>query len=450
MVTLVRALQWRPRTPFYYGWLVIGMATLAGVVSTGTSQDVMGGIQDFITDETKWTRSTIALAVTIGSWSSALITPFIGRLADRYGARWLLPIGAIIAGSTFLALSEANSIWPFYLAYIPCRGVGNSVLMGVVPRTTAVNFFQRKRNIALALTSMARPIGVAAIIRLFSVVSVRDSWRAGYRYLGFLSLFLVVPLVVIMRRRPEDIGLLPDGAQRQGTIQTRAGEPERGPGTAERNRRVGPAGEDVEFSWTAGEAMRTRAFWLIAIASMLSPLCAAGVFFTLVPYLHEEVGISTVQAAGVLIIASLMGLTNLLWGYLADKLTPRWCLSGALVITAVAILYLLMVDSLSEAYLFGVLFGLFYGISGTLENMMLAQYYGRASFGSIAGMLAPLQTGALGLSPTVATLARDVSGSYNGVYIAAGALLFLAAILIFFVRRPPLPARLSAVSSASA
>ena len=252
MVTLARALEWRVKTPFYYGWVILGMAALGTFVGSGTSQDVMGGIQGFIHDDMGWSRREIALAASAGTWCAGAMAPFIGRLADRYGARWLLPIGAIIAGVSFLVLSEVHSLWQFYLFYIPGRAVANSVLMGVVPRTAAVNFFRRKRNTALALTAMSRPAGVAANIRIFSAIAGTYGWRGGYRTLALMTLSLVLPLMVLMRRRPEDMGLLPDGAKPREIAPQGQEEVGQGSVPGEANRETSSAGAETEFSWTVG------------------------------------------------------------------------------------------------------------------------------------------------------------------------------------------------------
>ena len=191
----------------------MGMAALATFTCTGITQVVLGGIQDFIFEDTGWSRSTIALAVTLGTWTSGLLSPLIGRLADKHGPRVLMPVATVCMAISFFSLSRVSQVWHFYAAYIFGRGLGNPILIGVVPRTVAVNFFRKRRNLALALNSLNRPIGSAINIQLIAVIAASLSWRAAYQYMGALSLAMVLPLIVIMRRQPEDIGMLPDGAE---------------------------------------------------------------------------------------------------------------------------------------------------------------------------------------------------------------------------------------------
>ena len=429
---LVAVLNWRPKTPVYYGWVILAMGALGTFVATGVSQVVLGGIQGFILDDMGWKRSTLALGVTIGTWSSGLMAPVVGKLTDRYGPRWLMPIGLIAAGVALLSLSGISALWQFYGAYILGRAVSNPTLIGVVPRTAAVNFFRKRRNIALSLVSMARPMSGAINIQIISFIAVRYGWRNAYRYLGVLGFCLVVPMALIMRRRPEDIGLLPDGerpaapseAERDFDTTTGAASLPDQPAT------------DLEVSWPAGEALRTGAFWLVASATVLGTMGASTIGFSMVPLLREEADLSTAQAAGVLSFSTFLALSNLGWGYLADRFTPRRCLLGVMVCSSGIVLYLFTVSSLPMAYVFGALWGTFTGSIGALEMMVLAQYFGRGSYGTITGALAPMQMTALGIGPSLGALSRDVTGSYREIDAAMVGVYLIAALCIFMARPP--------------
>ena len=202
---------WRLKIPFYYGWLVLGITALGTFVSTSVGGLVLGGTQSFILEEMRWRRSTIGLAVTVGVWCSGLISPVVGSLSDRYGARWLMPFGAACLGISLYFISKVGSVWQFYLIVIIGRAVSQPILTGVVPRAIAVNFFRRRRNVALSLTGISRPISAALNIQLISLVALAYGWRTAFRCLGLASLALIVVFFLFIRR-PEDIGLLPDGA----------------------------------------------------------------------------------------------------------------------------------------------------------------------------------------------------------------------------------------------
>ena len=192
----------------------------------------------------------------------------------------------------------------------------------------AVNFFNRRRNIALSLTGIYRPISGALIIQAFSVITLLADWRTAFRLLGVFSLFLAIPMVIIMRRRPEDIGLLPDGARAPSA----AGGSQ--PASAQHGGRGTRTGASEDVSWTGREALRSRAFWLISIVAFLNVTGSSGLGFSLVPYLHEFAGLTTPQATGVLSISTFLALSSLVWGQVAGKLTPRWCVVAAMGVSA--------------------------------------------------------------------------------------------------------------------
>ncbi len=431
---LYSALTWKPRTPFYYGWLVLVLAFLTTFAASGVSQLVMGGIQVFITNDTGWNKSVISLAVTSGTWTGGLLAPFVGRLTDRYGARWLMPLGLVVVAISFFSLAGVHAVWQFFAAYIFGRAVSNPVLVGVAPRAAAVNFFRRRRNIALSLVSTFRPVGGAINIQIISLIAIHFGWRTAYRYLGILSLVLIVPVTLLMRHRPEDIGLLPDGAGRQEGAAATSGVPGRS------------GGREPEFSWTLREALATPSFWLVTITTAVGTLASGTVSFSLVPYLVEDVGLSKGAAAGVLSLGTLLVIGNLGWGFLADWITPRYCSAAALLVAGGMLLYLTTVNSLVMALGFAVLFGLSSDARDLLHNMMLAQYFGRNSYGSILGVVAPFQMLALGLGPTLSAVYREAAGSYNGLYVGLAVSYFIAGILVFLAKRPAPPARASKAS----
>ena len=424
-------MEWYPPIPFYYGWFVLGLAGCATFAATGSSQVVLGGVQDFIIEDMGWSRSTLAFAATAGTWTSGLITPIVGNLADRYGPRGLMPIGLLIAGTAFFLLSGIDSVTQYYVAYIMGRAISNPVLIGVVRRTVAVNFFRRRRNIVLAISSTIRPVSGAINIMLFSLVASYSGWRVAYRYLGILCVALVVPLMWLLRRRPEDIGLLPDGIDAIDVQKT-----ESYTATVDDKSIL----SEPEFSWTVREAFKTRALWCIVITSAIGTVASSSVGFGLKPYLLES-GISQTQAAAVLSLGTVLALGNVIWGVMADRITPRKCLIVATVIAAVMDVFLITVDSLPSAYLFAVIWGLSSGSVGSLEHMMIAQYYGRDSYGSILGSFGPLQTMALGLGPGLGAVIRDITGSYDLLYVSMAGLYLVGTVLILLAIPPTRPYR---------
>ncbi len=408
------------------------MSAVGTYAATASTQLVFGGVQNFIFEDLQWDRSTIAYAVTAGTWVSGLLTPFAGRLADRYGPRGLMPLAALIAGLCFFALAGIQAVWHFYVAYIIARSIASPMLVGVVPRTAAVNFFSRRRNLALGISAMARPFGGAISIQIFSLIALMSGWRTAFRAHGAVSLLIVIPLFLIMRRHPSDIGLQADG---ESTA----------PASSRRRADANPAQTAArsEPDWRAGEAARTSAFWLIVIAEALIILTSGTINFQIVPYLRD-VGISPAVAAGALSVSSLLGsLGNPFWGWLSDMFSPRRLALITLAISGAAVSLFLIIPEGRLSLFVVILYGSLAGGLNILGHMMVAQYFGRSSFGSITGLMGPFQTGALGFGPTFGALLFRITNGYRAIYFY-GVVSYILALVCILAARPPTRRRLTA------
>ena len=313
------------------------------------------------------------------------------------------------------------------MAYIIARSIANPNLVGVVPRTVAVNFFHRKRNLAIGLVSTFRPVGGAINIQIISVIAVFSSWRVAYRLLGIFSLLLVIPLFLIMRRRPEDIGLMPDGDARNVAdiprSDTSAG---RSPTRAAQR----------EHNFTAGEALATSAFWFIISAEMLTILTSGTVGYQIVPFLVDS-GVSQPVAVIALSLSSSLGaLVNPGWGLLADRYQARLLATFATLLAMVMAGFFIVTGGGAWGFFFAIAWGMASGGLDVLGSMMLAQYFGRASFGTITGLAGPFQMVFLGLGPTFGAVLYGLTDGYTVIWYYSLGAYAIGALLIFSARRP--------------
>jgi MFS family permease len=339
-----------------------------------------------------------------------------------------MPPAVLITGVCFFIIAGSSQLWQFYVGYIIARAVGNPTLVGVVPRTAAINFFQRQRGLALGLTSTFRPIGGAINIQIISIVAAAYSWRAAYRYLGVFSLVLIAPLFIMMRRRPEDIGLLPDG-----DLAPTVGGPTTTDAETDSNSGSDHASEHV---WTAGQAALTTAFWFILVAEMLTILTSATVGFQIVPFLVDG-GMSQPIAVTALSLSSLLGaLVNPVWGISADRYPPRRLALISLSTTLFITTFFLIIDGGIPGVIVAILWGIASGGLNILGSVLLARYFGRESFGAITGLMGPFQFGALGLGPILGATLFTVTGAYTVIWIFS-LVSYVVAIGLFYALRPP-------------
>ncbi len=425
----------KPRPKIFYGWKVLGVTSVGAFFAASIAQLFTGAMLPNIEADTGWSRTSITLAVTFGSISAGLLSPLVGRLADKYGARSLSTIGLLILVTALftLALSSYVHLALFYVAYIVGRAASQNTLSGVVPRTTAVNWFRRKRGRALGIANMALPLGGAVLVPIAQVISDGFGWQTVYYLMGAIMLVILLPaFLLVLRRRPEDMGLLPDG-DKTPEVPTVASSPTAG---AQKQTQAG----EEEYSWTLQQAWKTRPFWFLIVAVSVGTCGNGGIGFHQAAYFQDQ-GIAAAAAALAISAYSLSGaFANLLWGFLVEHISERYLGAFSIAIASLLCLYLLTVDSTAEAMVFAVLFGLAARGESSIIVMIQAQYFGRASFGAITGFTTPFQQVSLGLGPIIAAVLYELAGnSYTPAFILFAGMFAIAALLVWLARKPPLP-----------
>jgi sugar phosphate permease len=407
-------------TPFYYGWVIVVVAGLANASRVASAVEVSSVFLPALSAEYGWDRTVVASATTLGGVATALASPWVGRVLDRYGGRIVVPAGAFLVGVGCLTLAGVESAGLFVFVYAFVRMSGQSMVQ-FPNQVTVAKWFERRRGAAVSLLVgigatglIAAPFGVQFIIERFSIGA---AWAA----LGILALSLgVVPSLLFSTRRPEDLGLLPDGAD------TPAG------GDVDDGASAATDGSD----WTLREAAVTPAFWLLAISSVMFSMSSTGVgFFQFTYYLEQGIDASLASGA-VSMFAFGLFAGGVFWGWLADRVSVRFLIMLQYAIAASIMLYLLRVDTAMEAYPFGFAMGSLVGGAMSLPTLLLASYFGRRSLGAIAGVFQMSRGLSLGSGPLVASLLRDVTGSFETAFIVFSVLCTIAVFMMVAARNP--------------
>lgn len=412
-------------TPFFYGWVIVACVATASFLASGTTNVVISVLLKPINEETGWSRTMISSALGVGALASGLLSPASGWLADRIGGRALLSIAGALCGSLYLVVGQALTFPLFMVSYAANRAIAWSSLAGVVGQATVANWFAVRRPRALGAVGMAGALGGSAMAILAQFLLDRIGWRGVMMTYGVLTLVLVVaPSALLVRRRPEDVGLTQDGmppAQTGAAAATRDNAARRG----------GP-----EYHWTLSQAMRTPALWLITASGSVALFGVSGVSVHQIAYFTDK-GIPAEAAAGVLAVYTFSSaVAALMWGFLTEQFDERAMSVISLLFAAACVWFLTTVSTPGGAFLFGAMFGVCARGQNTLVSIVFAQYYGRTSFGAISGFAMLFQTCAAAAGPLAAAYAFDTAGTYVGEFYLLIGVFLLASFLMFLARRP--------------
>ena len=418
--------QTPPKPRFYYGWYVLGVGMLSTFMASGTSQLFMSIMLKPLTEEFGWSRTAITGALTLGTLLAGLLAILFGRLTDRYGPRVLTSLGAFITAGMYLVFTRFVELWQFYVIFIIVRIIASNTMAKVVVNTAAVNWFRRMRGRALGFLAMASPLGTSVLAICGQQIMEGYGWRTVFMVFALATLILVcLPGILILRRRPEDIGLLPDG-EIKSEIEVSSPSREQ---------------EPQEFSWTLKEAIRTPTLWFLVTSIVVSLMVNAGIGFHQVAY-YTDIGIATKAAVLAMSVYAFSGaFANAIWGFLTEHFSERYLAIIVMLLTAVAILFLQTIQSTAGAFVFAIWFGLTSRGEDTIVNIIVAHYYGRDSYGTINGFMYPFHMLGLALGPITASLSFDLTGSYRAVFISFTVLAILAAVLLWLAKKPPPPVR---------
>lgn len=407
----------------YYGWVIVGVVFLSSLASGAQINPTIGVFLRPITDEFEWTRSTVSLAGAVGTVIGGGLALIVGPAIDRFGARWILFVSFMMSGVAIYSWGHVSHLWQFALALIVSR-VALQGVINLTNQTVVSKWFIRKRGRATAMANLGQRIGGGAIPSATQTAIPMVGWRTAAMGVGALVMALtLIPIAIFMRRQPQDMGLLPDGAR-----------PEEGGGQQGQGG-GGRRGQSTEVNYTLRQALRTRPFWIILGAFCLTNFVNTGVNFNLAPHLLDS-GLSEVQSAVVMLAWAMVSVpASLSAGFLADRMSVRILMVVFSAGLGAGIYLFLMIDSFAVGMFFAVLHGAAFAGSFLMLQLLLANTFGAASLGTLRGFIVPWQMVANALGPLAATLVFDTTGSYGPIlrtYIVLQVVLVL--VLLFALR----------------
>ena len=408
------------RLPFYYGWIVVAVAfvTLGVGVNVRTAFSLL---YPPILDEFGWPRADTAAIFSVGFATSMLITPFIGVAVNRLGPGVVMATGSVLVGGGLVLATFASGQSLIFLS-LGCAVVGGAIILGYTGHAYLMPFwFVRRRGLATGLAFSGAGVGSILLFPWWQDIIREDGWREACLTMALILFVLVLPLnLLLQRRRPEDMGLRPDGERAVQTAPTDPAE-----GASKESADVPDTVVDAEWAardWSLLGAMATARFWWLGLGLFFGMYVWYAVQVHQTQYLGE-IGFSATAAAFALGLVGLFGVVGQIgMGGLSDRIGREWAWTLSTLGFAVCYaLLILMRENPSQILLWLMVAGqgaLGYGLASVF-GAILAEVFQCRRFGQIFGAFGMIISLGAACGPWLTGELYDRTGSYDLAWWAA-------------------------------
>ncbi len=402
---------------FFYGWRMVGAACAIQFLLAAFLTQALGLYIAVLSDEMGWSKTTLSGAAALQSVEAAIIGPILGWIMDRFGPQNMIRVGLVFFSAGLLLLSQVNVVGSFYISAI-LMAIGAS-LSGYFPLSVAlVQWFEKFRARALSIMSLGLAMGGLAV-PLIAWSMHLWGWRATAAGSGFLVLIFGLPMAGIIRRRPEDHGEHVDGIDPALIVAEQPGGHEAAP---------------VQVEFTAAQAIRTRAFWMLAIGHGLALLVVSAVNVHAITHMKEGLGYSVANASWVIMIMTFGQIAGVIFGAsMGDRFDKRKVAALCMLAHGLGMVCLTFATNMAMLVAFGLFHGFAWGLRGPFMSAIRADYFGRNAIGLILGLSAVIiAMGQIG-GPMIAGVMADLTGDYRlgfsllALLSALGSLSFILA-----------------------
>ena len=391
----------------FYGWYIVSGAFIAQMFMTGFMTYAFSSIVIPLQEEFGVGREQVMLSLTATALVGLVLSPIVGAAVDRFSARWLVSLGAVILAGGLFGMSHAQSITQFVIIFGTSVSLSSMLLGPLVVTTTVSRWFAAKRGRALGIAAIGTSMGGILVPCLFGLW-LDDGWRHCLQYLAYCILAILLPFsLMFMRGKPEEMGMIPDG------------EP------SVENDESPQDHLDVKDILTSGP------FWYIGLCIALLFAVYAGMMANLAPF-SEGLGQTKQDAVQLIMIVAACGfIGKIIFGFAAEKIKLRTGLWTAVALVMIAMGVFRTEPSYALQMFGAACMGFAAGGMLPVWGAMLAKIFGVVSYGKVMGLMNPLLVIFNMISPVMAGYLADSTGSYIGILtIYMGVLVVSAALLI--------------------
>ena len=407
----------------FYGWYMVAAGSAMQFLQAGLMTQSFGAYVAVLQAERGWSKTALSGAAALQQMETAILGPVIGWFIDRFGPQGMIRVGICVFGLGLMLLSQTDTLPTFYGAFLVVA-LGSS-LCGFFPvNISIINWFERWRARALSSLSIGLALG-GITVPLVAWSLQTYGWRATAFGSGVIAIVVGLPLAMVIRRRPEDHGLTVDGL------------PPKTPETTQEIRAL-----SLERDFTAREALRTPAFWLLSLGHGFALLVVHAVSVHSITHMNQGLGYSVEQAALVytLLTISQIGGVGIGW-LIGDRYKKRLIAAACMLMHAAGLLMLAYAVNLAMVVAFAVLHGAAWGLRGPFMQAIRADYFGRSAIGMILGLsFMIIVIGQVG-GPMIAGILADLTGDYRLGFTIIALLAGLGSLFFILARKPKRPLR---------
>lgn len=408
----------------FYGWRIVAAAGAMYFLQSALLMQAFGLYVAVMSEELGWSKTALSGGAALQSIEGALLGPALGWIVDRYGSRTMIRVGVIAFGLGFVGLGQVQTIGQFYAAIIVIA-LGVS-FCGYFPLTIAIiHWFEHQRARALALMTLGMSLG-GSFVPAVAWFMQAYGWRATAVASGVLILLVGLPLSLVFKSPPSDAVDPPAGAGRGSSdvLGAAASGATELPEPAERN-------------FTAAQALRTSAFWLLAVGHGFALLVVTAVNVHAIAHMKEGLGYSVAEASLAILLMTVGQTAGVLVGsVIGDRFDKRYVAAICMLMHAVGLLLLTFAANPYWVGAFAILHGIAWGLRGPFMQAIRADYFGRSAIGMIMGLSAIVIALGQVAGPMVAGVLADLTGNYRAGFTVL-ALIAASGSLLFILARKP-------------
>ena len=409
----------------FYGWYMVAAGSSLQFLQSGLMTQSFGAYLAVLQAERGWSKTALSGAAALQQMESAILGPVLGWFIDRFGPQGMIRAGIVLFGVGLMLLSFTESLVSFYAAFLVIA-LGSS-MCGFFPLNVAlIHWFERWRARALSSLSLGLALGGISV-PLIAWSLQAFGWHATAFASGVIAIMVGLPLAMVFRRRPEDHGEVADGIVK----------------TESPGKNVSLEKPDARHDFTAREALRTPAFWLLSLGHAFALLVVHAVSVHAIAHMHQGLGYSVGEASLVYTLQTVCQIGGVLVGWaIGDRYQKRLICAACMLAHMLGLLLLTYAIALPMVLAFAVLHGAAWGLRGPFMQALRADYFGRRAIGMILGLsYLIIVIGQVG-GPMIAGILADATGDYRAGFTILALLAGVGSLFFFFARKPrrPLPA----------